>query len=44
MKVTGIGGFMFRAEDPEALSAWYKKHLGRNSIFWQYVSAVYAEL
>ena len=27
-KVTGIGGFFFRAEDPNALAEWYKKHLG----------------
>lgn len=26
--VTGIGGFMFRARDPEALSTWYARHLG----------------
>ena len=28
MGVTGIGGFFFRARDPEALSAWYARHLG----------------
>jgi predicted enzyme related to lactoylglutathione lyase len=28
MPVTGIGGFFFRAQDPEALSAWYLEHLG----------------
>lgn len=28
MGVTGIGGFFFRARDPEALSAWYAQHLG----------------
>lgn len=27
-KVTGIGGFFFRAKDPKALSAWYLEHLG----------------
>ncbi len=27
MGVTGIGGFFFRARDPEALGAWYKTHL-----------------
>jgi predicted enzyme related to lactoylglutathione lyase len=27
-KVTGFGGFFFRAEDPKALAAWYEKHLG----------------
>ncbi len=29
-KVNGIGGVFFRARDPEALSAWYDKHLGVN--------------
>jgi predicted enzyme related to lactoylglutathione lyase len=28
MGVTGIGGFSFRAQDPEALAAWYAEHLG----------------
>ncbi len=28
MPVTGIGGFFFRANDTDILSAWYKKHLG----------------
>ena len=28
MPVTGIGGYFFRADDPDALSAWYEKHLG----------------
>ncbi|KAA9009816.1 VOC family protein [Histidinibacterium aquaticum] len=27
-KVTGIGGVFFRANDPAALSAWYRYHLG----------------
>ena len=27
-KVTGIGGFFFRAENPEELGRWYKDHLG----------------
>jgi predicted enzyme related to lactoylglutathione lyase len=27
-KVTGIGGFFFRAKDPKALAAWYQQHLG----------------
>jgi predicted enzyme related to lactoylglutathione lyase len=26
--VTGIGGFFFRAANPETLSAWYAEHLG----------------
>ncbi len=27
-RVTGIGGFFFVARDPDALSAWYERHLG----------------
>jgi len=27
-KVTGIGGVFFKTGDPEALAAWYVKHLG----------------
>ena len=27
-KVTGVGGVFFRANDPDALAAWYEKHLG----------------
>lgn len=28
MSAVGIGGVFFRANDPEALQAWYEKHLG----------------
>jgi predicted enzyme related to lactoylglutathione lyase len=28
MAVEAIGGIFFRARDPDALSAWYKAHLG----------------
>lgn len=28
MPVTGIGGLFFRAENPDALLAWYRTHLG----------------
>lgn len=28
MSVVGVGGVFFRANDPEALAAWYLKHLG----------------
>lgn len=28
MGVTGIGGLFFRARDPDALTAWYRAHLG----------------
>jgi predicted enzyme related to lactoylglutathione lyase len=41
-KVAGIGGFFFRAHDPEALGRWYLQHLGialtpttENSPVWQ---------
>ena len=27
-RVTGIGGFFFRARDPEAINRWYGEHLG----------------
>lgn len=28
MPVLGVGGFFFRAQDPDALSAWYREQLG----------------
>lgn len=28
MGVNGIGGFVFRSDDPDLLRAWYAKHLG----------------
>ena len=28
MPVKGIGGLFFRANDPDALTAWYREHLG----------------
>jgi catechol 2,3-dioxygenase-like lactoylglutathione lyase family enzyme len=31
MGVTGIGGFSFRAKDPEAMRVWYGQHLGVGS-------------
>lgn len=31
-RVTGIGGFFFRAEDPEALGRWYRDHLGVDTV------------
>jgi catechol 2,3-dioxygenase-like lactoylglutathione lyase family enzyme len=27
MPVLGVGGIFFRAQDPDALSAWYREHL-----------------
>jgi len=31
-RVTGFGGFFFRAKDPEALATWYRDHLGINLV------------
>ena len=31
MSVTGIGGFFFRANNPDAMRDWYAKHLGVGS-------------
>jgi predicted enzyme related to lactoylglutathione lyase len=28
MPVLGVGGFFFRAQDPDALTTWYREHLG----------------
>lgn len=33
-QVTGIGGFFFRAADPEGLAAWYRAHLGMGDPPW----------
>ena len=33
-RVTGVGGIFFKARDPKALSAWYKKHLGIDVQDW----------
>ncbi len=27
-RVTGLGGFFFKCEDPDQVKDWYKKHLG----------------
>ncbi len=35
MKVTGIGGFIFRAKDPDAQTDWYKKHMGIDRNKWE---------
>lgn len=29
-KVHGIGGFFFRARDPDGLAKWYATHLGED--------------
>jgi catechol 2,3-dioxygenase-like lactoylglutathione lyase family enzyme len=33
-RVTGIGGIFFKAKDPKALAAWYRKHLGIDVQDW----------
>ncbi|HMH30864.1 MAG TPA: VOC family protein [Methylomirabilota bacterium] len=35
MKVTGIGGVIFRAKDPKELANWYKKNLGIDRNKWE---------
>lgn len=35
-RATGIGGFFFRAKDPEALAAWYERALGIPSMSTQW--------
>ena len=35
MKVTGIGGVIFKAKDPETLAKWYKKNLGIDRNKWE---------
>jgi predicted enzyme related to lactoylglutathione lyase len=37
MAVTGIGGFFFRAADPQGLAAWYLQHLGVGAPEGQFV-------
>ncbi len=34
--VTGIGGFFFRAQNPEALSQWYHDHFGIDPVPAEY--------
>jgi len=33
-RVTGIGGIFFKARDPDALRAWYQRHLGIDVQDW----------
>lgn len=33
-RVTGIGGVFFKSQDPKALGAWYKTHLGIDVQDW----------
>ena len=33
-RVTGIGGIFFQARDPQAMHAWYRRHLGIDVQDW----------
>lgn len=33
-RVTGIGGVFFKSQDPKALAAWYREHLGIDVQEW----------
>lgn len=33
-RVTGIGGIFFKAKDPAAMQAWYRRHLGIDIQDW----------
>jgi predicted enzyme related to lactoylglutathione lyase len=33
-RVTGVGGIFFKAKDPKAMQAWYKRHLGIDVQSW----------
>ncbi|MFN2260419.1 MAG: VOC family protein [Parasphingopyxis sp.] len=37
MAVTGLGGLFFRADDPDALTKWYREHfgIGGHDSLWQ---------
>lgn len=43
-RVTGIGGIFIKSNDPKALAAWYKKHLGLNMEDWGGVMFPWKEL
>ena len=42
-RVTGIGGFFFRARDPEALTAWYRERLGITPVPASYEEEVWRQ-
>ncbi|MCG6961776.1 MAG: VOC family protein [Acidobacteria bacterium] len=42
-RVTGIGGIFFHAQDPAALRAWYRTHLGIDVQDWGGAAFVWAD-
>jgi predicted enzyme related to lactoylglutathione lyase len=42
-RVTGIGGIFFQAQDPAALQAWYKRHLGIDVQEWGGTAFLWAD-
>ena len=42
-RVNGIGGFFFRANDPEALAAWYEERLGITRVPQSYEDDVWRQ-
>ena len=42
-RVTGIGGIFFRAKDPAAMHAWYKRHLGIDVQEWGGAALAWAD-
>ena len=40
-RVEGIGGFFFRATDPDGLAAWYEQHLGIDPVPTSYRATVW---
>lgn len=42
-RVTGIGGFFFRAKDPGALAGWYARHLGVTEVPATYGDPVWTQ-
>lgn len=42
-QVDGIGGFFFRAADPDGLAAWYEQHLGIDPVPTSYGATVWTQ-
>ncbi|MBW4707867.1 VOC family protein [Roseobacter sp. YSTF-M11] len=42
-RITGFGGFFFRAENPEQLAAWYAQHFGITEVPKDYVTPVWTQ-